>query len=194
MNAWPKTSRPGNGDDYRRILNALYELAGRGAAVDLGCGEAHTTKDWPMCLLVDLVYRKAVLAAGRTLDQMDMRLAPALFRQERRAFNFALMSDSLEHLKKEDGTKLIAEMIPLAKVVAIFVPVGPWKVDVAAIDPDAHKSEWWPREFQEQGWGVWEFPSYHRFGAETLGAFWAWKFREAQPTAEQVSEKSGVAI
>lgn len=191
---WPRTFRHGNWDDYRPVLAALYELAGRGPAVDLGCGEAHTTKAWPECVLVDSVPRKAVADAGRTVEQMDMRLAPVLFAERKQTFNFALMADSIEHLTRADGLKIIADMEPLTKAFAIFTPVGPWCMDERATHPDSHKSAWFPKEFHDKGWAVWEFPIWHNFHPDVLGAFWAWRFKENQPTAAEVARVANIAL
>lgn len=183
--------RSGDSDEYRRILNALYQMAGGGAAVDLGCGEAHVTKNWRKCRLIDLVLRPSVIEAGREIDQIDICLAPAMFASQHCRFDLCLMADSIEHLTKQEGDKVIVEMIKISNAVAIFTPVGPFCMDAKATHPDTHKSAWWPRDFYEAGWAVWEFPIYH---SSELGAFWAWKFRDKTPSATEISERAGVSL
>ena len=192
--SWPVTTRRGGEHDtkdfeeYRNILTAIYDLAGRGAAVDLGCGEAQVTRDWGMCSLVDMVRAPYL---WRTIEKMDMRDAPALFIEDCRRFNLMVMTDSIEHLLREDAEKLLVAMAPLCKAMVIFTPVGPYNMDVASVDPDVHKSAWTPQEFNDSGWVVWEWPNYH----PNVGAFWAWRWMDGKtPSVEEVAAKAGVAI
>jgi hypothetical protein len=191
---WPVTTRRGGERDtkdfeeYRNILTAIYDLAGRGAAVDLGCGEAQVTRDWGMCTLVDSVRAPQL---WRTIEKMDMRQAPATFAKDNRRFNLLIMTDSIEHLTKEDGFRLLTDMAPLCKATVIFTPVGAYKMDVFSTDPDVHKSGWLPEEFERAGWSVWEWSNYH----PDVGAFWAWKWADGKtPTVEEVAAKAGVEI
>ena len=196
---WPKTTRSGGASDtvvfeeFSRILNAVYDLAGRGPAIDLGCGEAHVTRNWGMCVLTDLVARNGI---GRSVEQIDIRWVPEWFRRDNRRVNLVVMTDSIEHLTAPDATKLLYEMANLSKAMVIFTPSGPMKLDEKATDPDTHKSAWWPADFAKDGWTVWEWPNYHHFeGGEIFGAFWAWKWREGEtPSVETVAAKAGVAI
>ena len=186
MKKWLKTDRAAAGDEFSRILTAIYDFSGRGAAVDLGCGEAHVTQHWPMCCLIDLVKREAV---ARPIEQVDIRAVPTWFFSENRKVNLAVMLDSLEHLTKEDGEKLLTGMEPIAKAILVFAPIGDYKVNAEAKDPDTHKSGWTPAEMAAKGWTVWEWPAWHPF----VGAFWAWKWtRGDAPSAEEVAAKAGV--
>ena len=195
---WVKTERLGGATDklvfeeFGKILNAIYDLAGRGAAVDLGCGEAHVTKSWGMCTLIDLVARPYV---GRTMEQMDIRWGPELFRRDNRRFNLTVMTDVIEHLLPDDALKLLADLEPFTKATVIFTPCGPWRMEPTATDPDSHKSSWVPGDFAAKAWTVWEWPSFHGpVDGQILGAFWAWRFRDGQPTVQAVAERAGVAI
>ena len=182
------TERAGDGAEYTRILNAIYALIGGGAAVDLGCGEAHTTKNWPMCTLVDLVQRAS---ADRWIEALDIRLAPALFAREQRKYNLTVISDVIEHLTRADGDKLIADMEPITKAMFIFTPIGPYKLDENSKDPDVHKSAWTPEEFEALGWQVWAWPNYHPF----VGSFYAWKWNNAvTPSVDIVAKAARVAV
>lgn len=185
---WPRIAGPCDFKEYKAILDALYERAGRGSFLDLGAGEAHATKDYNG-VYVDLVVRPT--APGKTM-QFDIREAPERLKQHR--FNMALMSDVIEHLTDDDARKLLRELKPLTRSRVIFTPVGPYWMQPEATDPDSHKSAWYPEEFHANGWSVIEHPTYHRFkDGKILGAFWAWKWEAGiQPTAESILLRAGI--
>lgn len=189
MIPWIRTRRAGTFEEYRRILEVLFKLSGGTSCIDLGCGEAHVTQHFPNTLLVDLVPR---LNPKLPVAQWDMREAP--LKLDRQTFDLMLMADSIEHLSKEDGTRLLQGMRFHSKLQVVFVPLGPWKVDSESLHPDSHKSAWHPEEFRDQGWEVWEWPTYHRFeGGEILGAFWAWHGRP-NPFVSEVAKLANVEL
>lgn len=196
---WVRTNRPGGAHDteafqeFRSILNALYDLAGRGAAVDLGCGHAHVTRDWGMCTLVDIVPRTI---PARSMVLGDIRTFPDHCYESGQRFDLMLMVDVIEHLIESEGCALVTAMEPFCKAQVIFTPVGPFENDKGGDSPDTHKSAWYPEQFWSSGWTVWEWPVMHSFPAgQTLGAFWAWKWKDGStPTVEAVAAKAGVAI
>ena len=185
-----ETQKPGCFEDYKAILNAIYQLAGGQTAVDLGCGEAHVTKHWN-CVYVDSVIRPT--SPGKTI-QMDMRDAPSHLQIFR--YDLMVMSDSLEHLTKFDGLRLLEGMDQICRARFVFTPLGPYHMDPTATHPDAHKSAWFPKEFEDMSWEVLSYPRYHIFsGGEVLGAFFAWDFHDSiNPTADQVLKLAGVAL
>ena len=129
------------------------------------------------------------------MEQMDIRWAPDLFRRDNRRFNLAVMTDVIEHLLPADADKIIVDLEPFTKATVIFTPCGPWRLDPTATDPDSHKSSWMPGDFAAKEWTVWEWPSFHGpVDGQILGAFWAWRFRDGQPTVQAVAERAGVAI
>lgn len=196
---WPRTHRAAGANDTeafaetRAILNAFYELAGEGAAVDLGCGDAHVTREWNMCTLIDLVPRQI---PSRSMVVGDMRKFPKHCEESKQRFDLMVMLDSLEHLTANDGRQLIEGMEPHCKAMVIFTPVGPWNPEPLSTHPDTHKSSWYPERFWDAGFRVWEWPTYHRFPAgDIIGAFWAWRWRDGEtPFPETVAEIAGVKI
>lgn len=187
---WARTNRACPFEEYRAILTAIYQLAGGAPMIDLGCGEAHVTKNFDG-VLVDLVPRPNPRIP---VVKDDIRNAPERFKD--RSFNLLIMTDSIEHLTVGDAQNLLGGMYRLCGAAVVFTPVGPWRLNVEATDPDSHKSAWYPEQFREEGWQVWEWPSFHRFeGGEILGAFWAWKFKSrANPTEHEVAAKAGVSL
>ena len=191
--SWARDCRLDAPQSYKKILEAIYGLAGWGAAIDLGCGEAHVTRHWPKCALIDSVRREI---PGRWIEQMDMRDVPAMLRDEKRRVDLMVMTDSIEHLLHCDAVKLLDDMERFCKAMVIFTPVGPYNLDEKAKHPDAHKSAWVPEQFWVSDWEIIECPVYHRFdGGCILGAFWAWKWMDGNtPTAEAVLAKAGVTL
>lgn len=187
-----RSTAPGTFADYKAILEAIYELAGRGACLDLGTGESHVTKNFDRdSLLVDLVVRPN---PHLPVLEMDIRDVPLKFSHRR--FNLMLMSDVIEHLHDADARRLITGASAICGAIAIFTPVGPFKLNPEATDPDSHKSAWTPEQFWAEGWEVWEWPCFHHFeGGRILGAFWAWKFIQGvTPPVEAVAQMAGVDL
>jgi hypothetical protein len=187
---WARMNRKNDFPEHKAILTALYELAGGPRMLDLGTGEAHITKNFEGDY-VDLVIRPT--APGKTIRD-DIRNAPKRFAGFK--YNLLIMGDSLEHLTQSDGADLLEDMEKICGATAIFTPVGPWKLNPEATDPDSHKSAWTPEMFWFSGWEVLEMPTCHRFeGGEFLGAFWAWQFRNAvTPPAEAVLQHAGLDL
>lgn len=168
-----ETQKPGCFEDFKAILIAVWELAGFDPVLDLGCGEAHVTKNFNG-VYVDLVLRPTSPAKTMQFDMLD---APE--RLKAHHYNLLVMADSLEHVRKFDGEQLLQRMDLLCGAMFVFTPIGPYWCEPTATHPDAHKSAWMPKEFDDAGWEVLAYPRYHIFaGNDTLGAFFAWKFRD----------------
>ena len=107
-----------------------------------------------------------------------------------------VMSDVIEHLLPEDALALLKGMERICAAQFIFTPIGPFKMDPEATDPDSHKSAWYPEQFWEAGWEVLAYDAYHHFeGGQILGAFFAWKFRDTPtPPAEAVLQMAGIEL
>lgn len=189
---WARITKPGDFPEYKAILTAIYEMAGGPKSLDLGCGEAHVTKGFDSDY-VDLVVRPT--APGKTMC-FDIREAPQRLARVPFRYNLLIMSDVIEHLEPGDAVRLLDGMEAICHATFIFTPVGPYKLDPKATDPDSHKSAWYPEQFWNGGWEVLEYPAYHRFsGGQILGAFFAWQFRQAPtPPAEAVLQAAGIEL
>jgi hypothetical protein len=95
------------------------------------------------------------------------------FPYQQEPFDVCICSDGIEHLPKEGGYALIANMAVLSRLAIIFTPLGPYMLNPDATDPDAHKSAWTPEEFEAMGWDVIAFPRWHP--TLNVGAFFATK-------------------
>lgn len=193
VNCWPRIQRKGEFNENRAVLEALFKLAGGRSVLDLGCGEAHVTQNFPGAILVDSVVRQN---RHVPVIQIDMRHAPRFEPITSRRFDLLYMGDSIEHLLRRDALDLLTDMQRYVRAMAIFTPVGPWNVDERSELPDAHKSGWYPEEFSAAGWSVAEYPSYHRWeDGGQLGAFWAWHWIGGDtPTPEQVYRVAGIDL
>ena len=185
-----RSSKPGCFEEYKAVLTAIWTAAGGNPVVDLGCGEAHVTKHFDG-IYVDLIVRPT--APGKTM-RFDIREAPARLAPFR--YNLMVMSDVIEHLLPEDALALLKGMERICAAQFIFTPIGPFKMDPEATDPDSHKSAWYPEQFWEAGWEVLAYDAYHHFeGGQILGAFFAWKFRDTPtPPAEAVLQMAGIEL
>lgn len=186
------TDRRGTFEEYKRILETLYHMAGEGPAIDLGCGQAHVTQHWPGAILVDLVNRPN---PHIPIILMDIREVPKSQLVRRERIRLMVMTDSLEHLTKDDGQALLTEMWLYCDAQVIFTPMGAHHLKPDSTHLDDHKSAWYAASFAQRNWSVWSWPSYHHFeDGSKLGAFWAWRFHRDTPTPEAVAIAAQVEL
>lgn len=185
-----ETPRPGCFEDFKAILTAVWGRAGKNPTLDLGCGEAHVTKHFDG-VYVDIVPRPT--QPGKTMH-FDILDAPERLKEFR--FKLLVMADVIEHLKKFDGQQLLDRMALTCDAMFIFTPIGPYWTEANATHPDAHKSAWFPKGFDDAGWEVLAYNRYHIFsGSETLGAFFAWKFNhEPNPSVAEILRIAGITL
>lgn len=84
-------------------------------------------------------------------------------------FEVMVCADGIEHLSKGNGRRLIKEMEENSKKQIVFTPFGEQSV-TNDDHPDAHKSGWWPKDFEE--WDCIVMPNFHP--TLNCGAFFAY--------------------
>ncbi len=88
-------------------------------------------------------------------------------------YDIVTCMDGIEHLKPEDGIRLLERMEKLAPQRVLFTPLGNmWVGHVDDPNPLVHKSEWHPIDFERRGWSTLVFPQWHK--AWNFGAIFAW--------------------
>jgi hypothetical protein len=156
--------------DFPKILQAL--LVDCSSLLDLGCCECNQTKSLKMKkLYVDIVEYKN---HDEPFLKADIRDLPKITPQK--SFDSVTMIDVIEHLRKQEGWKLIKEAEDVARVRAIhFTPYGSlW--ETTDDNPASHHSGWLPEEFSGLGYQTCLWPKYHKWtSGDTHGAFIAWK-------------------
>lgn len=189
MSRWVRTLRRPETDGPKRIVRAIYEMAGGEPMIDLGCGECLLTSGLKG-VFVDMDRR-----AGTPSDAIiaDITKAPDLLG---RRFNLGIMTDVIEHLTRADGESLLKKLSYCCSAILVFTPTGPlWLSESPG--PHAHRSGWTPEEFYVNGWNIWEWPIFHSFDEGHIhGAFWAWNFphRPANPTLEDVAKLAEIKL
>src|SRR5215469_18827391 len=83
-------------------------------------------------------------------------------------FQVAISSDSVEHLTKGKGLRLLNAMERCSDKQIIFTPLGPFETNDDG-HPDSHASSWTPDDFEDYLCIV--FPNWHP--ELNLGAFFA---------------------
>lgn len=184
---WVRSTKPGAECNPKKIVRAIYDLAGGEPMIDLGCGECLQTEGLKG-VFMDINPRPGS-PVGTVVA--DIRDAPLAFHDKH--FNLCILIDVIEHLYKEDGQKLLAEMYTLCSAILLFTPTG--ELFIKADDgPHCHRSGWYPQEFWKMGYVIWEWPIFHSWEPDTYhGAFWAWKFKDRKtPDVDTVAESAGV--
>lgn len=143
---------------------------GAKSVVDLGAGKfeylthpTHPAVQERIGLEIHAPYLKTV-PPGVTPILGDMRDWKKLIPEHAR--DVALMIDTLEHIPKEDGEKMLAELTAEFRKVLVFTPLGfmpqdhrqVWERDNVHQD---HVSGWTSEELQKFGFQTHEEPSYH---------------------------------
>ena len=89
-------------------------------------------------------------------------------------FDLITCFDVIEHLKKEDGYKLIKKLENLSNdIIIFFTPLGEIAIGQSKIQYHVHLSGWLPEDFTKLDYKCWVFPNFHKqYG---YGAFFAIK-------------------
>jgi len=137
-------------------------LASSGSLLDIGCGYHSPAYDYfkDMCYTVGIDgYDKAVADAETNhihTEQFVFDVRKIGERFEPKTFDCTIALDLIEHLTKEEGEKLIADMESIAcKTVVIFTPNG--FIEQEGYDNNVlqiHKSGWTAADFRQKGYSV----------------------------------------
>lgn len=96
-----------------------------------------------------------------------------------RHYDVCLIADGIEHLRKTDGVELLTRMEAVANIPIVFVPLGPYQIDLETDAPEAHKSAWYPSDFHARGWKTEVHDDWHPllkgYQGGPLGVVFAWK-------------------
>ena len=142
--------------------------------LDIGCGDCTNTmfveadsvavrNDATLALMT--TYQPSHLVLCNALD-LALILAP-------KSFDLIVALDVIEHLKKDDGYKLVevAESLSCGRII-FFTPLGYHMVHETGETYQCHLSGWYPDNFTSMGYSCWVFPNFHDNG---VGAFYAVK-------------------
>lgn len=188
---WPRTMRRGDGSEFARIVKSLYEFYGGAGVLDLGCREAPATRHF-QGVWIDLepLFEEphAVIIKG------DIRNFDSFNQVTSRHFSLLTMFDVIEHLTREDGLSILDRATNYCDSAMIFTPTGElWVHDPVGQSPHDHRSGWYPEEFWENGWTVWEWPIFHQNDGSVHGAFMAWKGPRTI-SVKECAEAAGVKL
>lgn len=71
-----------------------------------------------------------------------------------KGYDLVLMVDSLEHIDKPQGSRLLETLLLNNKYVLVSVPTGEWFLEQGAVNGneyERHKAHWKPRDFEMMG-------------------------------------------
>src|SRR5271169_6327979 len=156
---WVRTMRPGKGTEFISIVRVIYEQFGGEAVLDLGCGEGHATRHF-RGVWIDLEPRFTEPHA--VIFKYDIKKFDELDAVKNSRFSLLTMFDVIEHLTREDGLSILERAGNYCDAALIFTPIGPlWIKDTIGDSIHEHRSGWYPEEFWDNGWTVWEWPVFH---------------------------------
>ena len=79
--------------------------------------------------------------------QGDLRDLLQILPQGTPRYDLALFIEVLEHLEKEEGWKVIGQLLQVARRVLITTPLGFRPQEFAGLPYETHRSGWYPWEF-----------------------------------------------
>lgn len=167
------SNQPGNLELYLLTLRNIIGCPEKDVSMlDLCCAEMTITKTlhFRESVHVDVVDWKTRPDNAKFIqsDALDF-----ISKQPSDFFDVCLCSDGIEHLTKARGFDLLKEMSRISKRVAIiFTPDCEMGLYPESVDPDVHKSQWYPTELNDLGWDVHHFTRWH--DVWNMGAFFAW--------------------
>jgi len=138
------------------------------SVLDLGCGQGQ-----PMLIIKDAQSKKKLDIKSVGVDEFlpnikfckshkiyDMCIHSDIrkVRFKPKSFDTVLLLDVLEHLERQDGTKILEKIETIGrKQIIVFTPVGfqPQAKSLVNKNPlEAHKSGWSPDEMRKRGYKV----------------------------------------
>jgi hypothetical protein len=88
----------------------------------------------------------------------------------------AMMIDVIEHMKKDEGLRILDSIEKQFKRIIIFTPLGWFPINYGDGHPLTHKSAWFPEDFASRGYLVEVWPVFHAQGdGSVYGAIFATK-------------------
>lgn len=143
------------------------ELKGMESVLDLGCGScsplAKIKKDF-FSVGVD-IFKPSIEESKKKAIHDKYKLGDVLKINnyfKKKSFDVVIALDLIEHLKKEEGSKLLEKMEQIAiKKIIILTPNGFYKQD--SLEDNAH-------QVHQSGWGVEDFrgKNFHIYGMRGL--------------------------
>lgn len=147
--------------NYVQIMNLIPKDR---TVLDLGCGngQSFAGSDFPVLVGVDIWKKKFDMPEYDEVYFHDIREILKLY--PKNSFDIVIAIDTIEHLEKEEGLKLIedAEKIALNKV--IFFTPRKWSENKEAVENkkywsygnpyDYHKSNWTEEDFTSRGYEI----------------------------------------
>lgn len=154
-----------------KIFEAHYPHGLVHSVLDVGCGLSMQSQYIYAPVRVGVDLHRPYLEAARAqsiigdtfvLLQSDVLSLDTLFLPK--SFDLVMCLDTIEHLTKEDGLRLIAICEKLAREAVCFImPLGymPQNLDIlgfGAHDLQTHRSEWVEDDFRARGYHVHTYP------------------------------------
>ncbi len=171
---------------YMRVLRAICGDTEGKSMIDLCCAFAPNTPKlgFDKRVYVDIIERKLDHIEEQQFfykgDVLDYKFYPKNWFPK---FDVSICSDGIEHLRTDDGNKLLYLMQLNSHKQIIFTPLGElWMEKTPTSDPEAHRSAWYPSMLP--GWASIVFPDYHKEWG--VGAWFAWKCDDIEKDFERV--------
>jgi len=151
---------------------------GSGAVVEFGAGKfGRLSYVWPTARKIGI----EVFPQYANQVPIDMKVIIGDFREWKRylsdtEIDCAMFIDSLEHVSKQDGLTLLAEMKERFNKILVFAPDGYQPQDSDTLEDgnewNSHECGWDIADLEAQGFRVEVIPEYHGPKGGALFAIW----------------------
>lgn len=162
----------GTGELADKLISAVLPAGMEGRTlVDLGCGAATRSRWIPASkkVFVDTDLGRVDKPPG----MVDADIIEFMGRPDS-DFDVSLCLDTIEHFDKDKGWELLKLVDKRTRYLSVFfTPLGEMGINLDV--PGAHRSGWYPEEFESLGWSTIVFPKFHNpwYDGKVYGSFFA---------------------
>lgn len=186
--------------NYEIFLDCLNSIIGsnRDSFIDLGCNKATCTgtlTDFKTRRYIDILPRELdFINEQQYFEQGNILDIPTEFVygvKPIQKYSVSFNLDCIEHLKFDDGLKVLNIMDKISHKQIVFTPDKEWMfTSDEDKDPEAHRSLWTPDIMESlfpNKYAFLHFPNYHP--SLLIGAFFAWHCENIEQDFERVTNE-----
>jgi hypothetical protein len=186
--------------NYEIFLDCLNSIIGsnRDSFIDLGCNKATCTgtlTDFKTRRYIDILPRELdFINEQQYFEQGNILDIPTEFVygvKPIQKYSVSFNLDCIEHLKFDDGLKVLNIMDKISHKQIVFTPLDAWMMtDDADTNPESHRSLWTPDILESilpNKFAYIVFPEYHP--SLNIGAWFGWCCENIEQDFERVKNE-----
>ena len=156
-----------------KVLNIGVGDMGSGLAVQL----PHIRFDRLEMHDVHIPYLENAMYMKWLAREMTFEVKDARSEYDWKKWDLVMIFDVLEHLEKEESTRIVKEIQKAGVKLLVFIPLEKhFRPNSFGVESQDHLSLWTERDFKDLGMKTEVLKDFHREGPEVFDALWAWNY------------------